>query len=312
MNELAQPDQVPMPRAIDPAILDAVGWHQVTPIYDALGYRFRLRCDDPELAAWARQTFAPLRASDDGDGNDAVTYSAIDLGEQHRRRFLLYREGERVGVIRTLSRLGFVLLSNINMNAVRVAAVDRVVFHAAMADKNGVGVLLPAPMESGKTTTVAGLVREGFSYLTDEAAAVSPDDLSVAAFPKSLSLDMGSWPLFPELSRPTRITEDQWQVNPAELRRGAVVGSSRPRLVIRPRYVRGATTLLRRVPRPEMVLLLADCTFHFVDAPRRNLKTISALLSQAACFELTTGSLDEAVSQVAQLVEGVMAGEEVA
>jgi hypothetical protein len=301
---------IAVPRTVDPTTLDLRAWDHVTPTYDALGFRFRLRCDDPVLARWAMETFGSLRS--EGPGDTVSTYSILDRGEGRRQRFALYRDGTRVGLTRTLTRLGYSLLADVNAGAVRSANRTHVVFHAAMAEREGVGVLLPAPMESGKTTTVTGLVRAGFRYLTDEAAALSPQDLTVTAFPKALSVDRGSWSVFPDLARPTPVTADQWQVPPTDLRPDAVVREARPRLVVRPRYLFGSSTRLRRVPRPEMALLLADCTFHFVDGAARNLETIAAMLARAECYELTIGSLEEAVVHISRLVDAVTAEEDVA
>jgi hypothetical protein len=59
-------------------------------------------------------------------------------------------------------------------------------------------------MESGKTTLTAGLVRSGWSYLTDEAVAFDWDTGRSRPFPKPLSVDPGSQHLFPELARRRR------------------------------------------------------------------------------------------------------------
>jgi hypothetical protein len=297
------------PELLDITTLGSWTGQQTTHVHDALGFRFRVRSNNDVVARWAGETFASLR--DEPRGQES-TYSVIDRGVDQRLRFALYRDERRISLTRTLSRLGYSLLSDVNACAVRAASRAHVVFHAAMAERDGVGVLLPAPMESGKTTTVTGLVRSGYRYLTDEAAAVSTDGLQVTAFPKALSIDRGSWDVFPDLARPTPVTDDQWQVPPTDLRPDAVARTARPLLVVRPRYQFGARTSVRRVGRPEMAMLLADCAFHFVDSPERNLRTIAAVVAQAGCYEVVIGSLEEAVARIDELVDGVTAGKDVA
>src|SRR5262249_58546343 len=72
--------------------------------------------------------------------------------------------------------------------------------HAGGVALDGTAVALPAAMESGKSTLTAGLVRAGYAYLTDEAVMLDWETSAVIPFPKPISLDPGSWRLFPELA----------------------------------------------------------------------------------------------------------------
>ena len=72
--------------------------------------------------------------------------------------------------------------------------------HAGAVEWDGHAALFPAPMESGKTTLVAGLVRAGARYLSDEAAAIDPETLLVHPFPKSLTIGAGSWEVLADLA----------------------------------------------------------------------------------------------------------------
>ena len=176
--------------------------------------------------------------------------------------------------------------------------------HAAGAVRDGVAVLLPAPMEHGKTTTVAGLLRAGYDYLTDEVVAVEPSSLLVHAFPKPLSLDRGSWPVLPELEPPVRLTEDQWQV-PASALGAATSPPVRAGLVIVPGYRPGAATELVPLSRPEALVLLAESCFDFRTRPERDLPVLGRLLAGTSCFRLQIGDLDEAVALVDGAVRDV-------
>jgi hypothetical protein len=157
-------------------------------------------------------------------------------------------------------------------------------------------MLLPAPQESGKTTTVSGLVRAGFGYLTDEAAAIEPDTLRIRPFAKALSIDRGSWEVLPEL-RPAHadVVTGQWQVPASRLRSGAVAAPTRPGLVVTPRYRAGSTTALTRITRADMLVVLADATFAFHANPGRNLEVLGRVVTDCACFRLTIGDLGHAV-----------------
>ncbi len=58
-------------------------------------------------------------------------------------------------------------------------------FHAGAVAKNGQGIVLSGELGSGKTTLVLELVRRGFSFLSDELAAVGLVD-GFLPFPRSL------------------------------------------------------------------------------------------------------------------------------
>ena len=73
--------------------------------------------------------------------------------------------------------------------------------HAGAIEWRDRVVLLPGVSNAGKSTLVAGLVRAGARYLTDEAACLDHETLVVRPFPKAIALDPGSFPLF-EPARP--------------------------------------------------------------------------------------------------------------
>jgi hypothetical protein len=74
-----------------------------------------------------------------------------------------------------------------------------VTLHAgAVAGAEG-AVVLPGPMESGKSTLVAALLRVGWRYLSDELAALDPITGRVYPFPKYLYLEQASVDFFPGL-----------------------------------------------------------------------------------------------------------------
>jgi hypothetical protein len=164
-------------------------------------------------------------------------------------------------------------------------------------------VLLPAPAESGKTTTIAGLVRAGFGYLTDEAVAIDPDTLLAQPYPKALSVDRGSWEVLADLRPPhdDRVA-GQWQLPSRLIRPNAVSGPAPVRFVVTPAYAAGSTTRLEPISPGEMLVGLADGTFQFQDDAQRNLAVLARVVTSADCYRLTVGDLDRAVLLIEELV----------
>ena len=80
------------------------------------------------------------------------------------------------------------LLFAVSAAAFACAHTHLLVHAGAVVAPDGTAVLLPGPSGAGKTTLVAGLVRAGFGYLSDEAGAIDPATLCVHAFARPLGL----------------------------------------------------------------------------------------------------------------------------
>ncbi|HEV8420953.1 MAG TPA: hypothetical protein VGR13_06330, partial [Actinomycetota bacterium] len=89
--------------------------------------------------------------------------------------------------------------------AVQTRVRDYVLLHAGAVARDGKVVLLPAAMESGKSSLVLALLQQGFEYLSDEFGAIDP--VTGNAFPvaKRVSLGWHSLSLFPGLEE--RLTD---------------------------------------------------------------------------------------------------------
>jgi hypothetical protein len=193
------------------------------------------------------------------------------------------------------------------LNRRAIDSTDALVVHAGGVERDGVGLVLPAHMESGKTTLTAGLVRAGFGYLSDEAVAFDRDTGWIQAYPKPLSLDPGSWPLFPELEPSVPGTSPgadvvQWQVPPRAIRPDAVGGRCAARFLVFPKYEAGGSTELRELSRAEATVELARNTFAFREQSRRSLDTVAMIVGNADVYRMAVGDLHDAVSQLDELV----------
>ncbi|QNN52162.1 hypothetical protein [Nocardioides mesophilus] len=230
------------------------------------------------------------------------------LGSPQGPPYALYFDDRRVRVAsdpRTLVRF---LAWHVNQRMIDSTSSTHVVFHAAAAVRAGLTLLLPGDQERGKTTTVAGLLREGYDYVTDEATAVHPATLHVELFPKALSLDPGSWGLFRDCGLPSpppgsTTPNDQCQVPARQLGANVARGPARPpRLIVFPHFLAGSRTESIRLSAAEAVRDLALCSFHFEEHPARNLRVAADLVRGADVVRLRIGDLDGAVEAIEGLV----------
>jgi hypothetical protein len=270
--------------------------------FRALEHVFEVRTADDDLARRVADVYRDLAVPGPATAGSAVVVYELVPGTAPGFWQLLC-DGDPVFGDATASRVLGLLLWHVNAQATQRPMPGHVVLHAAAATWAGRAVVLPAPMESGKTTTVTGLLLAGFGYLTDEAAAVSTADLHVEPFHKSLSVDDGSWQVLAALrDQDAGGMPSQWQVPVSSIAASSLSSRTPVAYVVLPKYVAGADTALTPISRAEAVLELCASTFQFLDDPVRNLEGLAALCRSVECYRLTVGDLDAAVAEVRDLV----------
>jgi hypothetical protein len=163
-------------------------------------------------------------------------------------------------------------------------------------------------MESGKTTLVAGLIRAGAGYLSDEAAAIEPGSRLVHPFAKSLTIGAGSRDVLADILPPVdagiarhyQLTDVHLDVR--NIRAGAVSPPTPAAFVIAPRYERGATTALSPLTRAEAVLELGRHSFNLAHHGRHGVETLASIARQSTCYRLVVGDLGDACSIVCDVL----------
>lgn len=262
---------------------------------------FVIRSSDPELAGFLDEAYTPMAAAtsrDDAassDGSPAELYSV--LAPTSDGPGAVFRQDELIGWSEAPSRVLAYLVWAINRQVIE-RTDHLLLLHAAGASTDDATVILPAPMESGKTTLVAGLSSRGLSYLSDEAIAVA-EDLSVQGYPKPLSIDPGSWATLQHLQPQgsdhlLRYFEEQWQVPATRIT--SVSGRRHAQLLVFPRYESGARLRVEALSPAEAVGAAAPCTF----APDRQrlgldrVRRLAALAESIPAARIVYGDLDDA------------------
>ena len=220
------------------------------------------------------------------------------------RSWELTRDGLRIASSESPTQLNREWLQDLNGQA--IATWPGVVCHAGCVSRDGRAVVLPADPDAGKTTLTAGLVRAGFEYVTDEGVAFTTGTTHITPYPKPLSLDEGSWPLFPELEPHADLLFDdyksvQWLVPSGAIRPDAVSGPCDARWIVFPRYVGGEPTELRPIGRAEALVELAKNTFNFNQHSRDSLEQLEVVVRACDCYRLDVGALGDAVAVIERL-----------
>ncbi len=190
-----------------------------------------------------------------------------------------------------------------------IRLLDRyLLFHAGAVWRAGTLLILPAEPGQGKTTLVAGLIKRGCLYLTDEMLILHPGSLSVRPFPKPLNMKHGSLALFPEPGpelgplRPSgSLHEPRRRIHHMLVRRSF---RQRGRLapgrvaVLFPSYAPGRRADLRHIERVEAVRRLSASCYNHYRFGARFLGSAERLTRGAPCASLRYGRLEEALEMI--------------
>ena len=190
------------------------------------------------------------------------------------------------------------------------ASASSLFVHAGVVSRGGLGVMLPAPPDHGKSTTVAALVRAGFDFLSDEAAVLDPADGMVHPFPRPMSLSTASlnavdgstgWTRDPTDLR----SPDEHRIAPDDLRPGALGSACPVAFIVAPSYRAGASTRLEPLARPEALRLMVEQSFNLVRFGADGFRLLGDITRGADCYRLTIGDLPSAVDAIEGLFEKV-------
>lgn len=277
-------------------------WHESGP-YQAVGWRFAVRCSHGATGDALAHALSSLRT--DG-ATTAACYELTTSGGPGAPGRLVLGD-EEIAVSPSDAVLYATLLWHVNRGVVEHSA-DHVLLHASAAERDGAAVVMSAPTESGKTTLVAGLVQAGLRYLTDETVAIRPEDGTITPYPKALSVDEGSWEILAHLRPDLRpdmahLLGAQWQVPPETVRPDAVGSRAVPQILVLPRYVRGAATVLTPVTRAAALFEVLGQVFEPDRARGRDLRVLAEVVRGCETYRLVTGSLDEAVVALLGVLE---------
>jgi hypothetical protein len=280
--------------------------------FEVLCYRFDIHAHSERTRRYIARVlsvFAMTPSHDATESTDAPVshYAVEDAGEEETvSRYRLYYNGEWIHGSGVPSHVLDRMFWHINERALEDND-DHLLIHAgAVVDQSGRAILLPADSGSGKTTVVTGLLKRGFRYLSDEAAALDPETFLIHPFAKPLSIKSGTQALFPDL-RPdddyVELADGYWHVDPGSFATAEPAPPSRVALIVCPRYIPAAKTELRSLSPAQACLRLGRQVINFDLWKRRALPILARIAGEARCYELTSSDPDEAADAVVAVAE---------
>jgi len=186
------------------------------------------------------------------------------------------------------------------------------IVHAAVLERRGRAVILPAPPGSGKSTLTAALSgKGGWRLLSDELTLLELDTGLLVPNPRPISLKNASIDIIrayvPDavLSTPvqdtTKGTVAHMRAPGDAVRRAADCAA--PAWIVFPHYSAGAATTLEPLARAATFMELAGNSFNYSVLGAAGFHALGRLIEQAAGFRFRYSALDEALDTFARLDE---------
>jgi len=175
--------------------------------------------------------------------------------------------------------------------------------HAAVLERNGRALILPAPSGSGKSTLCAGLLFHGWRLLSDELTLICPQAGDIVPIPRPVSLKNASidviGSLVPDVRFGSRVADTSKGVVahfPPPLSAVARAGERAvPGWVVLPKYVPGQSATLRPLEKAQAFMHLVENAFNYDVFGAEGFQLIGSVIDRSACFSFEYGHLPEAI-----------------
>lgn len=184
--------------------------------------------------------------------------------------------------------------------------------HAAVIERNGCAVIMPAPPGSGKSTLCAGLVSRGWRLLSDELTLISAKDGLIAPLGRPISLKNQSLEVIRKFAPGAvlnQVTHDtskgsvsHMKVPTAHVER--LEDRAQPRWVIFPKYVPESRAELTARSRANSMLELGRNSFNYTVLGLTGYELLAGVITASDCYDFRYSQLGEAVSVFDRLADG--------
>lgn len=178
------------------------------------------------------------------------------------------------------------------------------ILHAAVLERDGRALILPAPPGSGKSTLCAGLMLSGWRLLSDELTLVNLGDGNITALPRPVSLKNASIDViaaFAPTARFTRRTYDTVKGTISHLR--PTVASiarghepARPAWLIFPQWQADAPAALTMRSKARAFMKAANNAFNYSMLGATGFDALATLIDRCDCYDFRYARLEDAVA----------------
>lgn len=183
--------------------------------------------------------------------------------------------------------------------------------HAAVVERGGRALLLPAAPGYGKTTLCAALAHRGWRLLSDEFGLMRPGTARLIPVPRPMPLKNESIAVLrqfapdaefgPEIPNTRKGDIAHVRAPASSVRRAA--DEAVPAWLVFPRWVAGARLTMEEIPKAEAFMFLASNAFNYELHGEPAFVTLRDLVSQSSCYRLVYSDLVAAVEMLTSIAD---------
>ncbi len=182
--------------------------------------------------------------------------------------------------------------------------------HAAVLERGGRAVILPAPPGSGKSTLCAGLTSRNWRLLSDELTLLSLSDGSVVPLGRPISLKNESLAVIREFAPDVVLNDVTHDTSKGSVSHMKVPTDhvrrldepARPRWVVFPKYVPDAPAVLRPRSKADSMLELGRNAFNYTLLGLTGFEVLADVVDGCDCYDFSYSRLEDAVAVFDRLV----------
>lgn len=181
--------------------------------------------------------------------------------------------------------------------------------HAAVLERGGRALLLPAEPGFGKTTLCAALAHRGWRLFSDEFGLVSPTGGELLPVPRPMSLKNESIKIIRQFAPDAEIGDvipntrkgDVAHVCPPADSVRRMDDAAPAGLIVFPRWQAGAACRVERAGEFEAFMRLATNAFNYELLGETAFHSVSSLVGAARSYRLTYSNLDDAIAAIDEI-----------
>lgn len=184
-------------------------------------------------------------------------------------------------------------------------------FHAAVLERHGKALILPAEPGSGKSTLCSALMLKGWRLLSDEFGLLRPETGLLEPVPRPIPLKNESIEIIRDYSKdsilgptyPNTRKGDVAHLRPTPSEFGSGEGAVPPGWVVFPRYLAGAQDLLHPFAKGRAFLQLSGNAFNYRLQGARGFKATSEIIDSCGTWYLEFSDLSKAVGLLEEMTD---------
>jgi HprK-related kinase A len=272
----------------------------------------RVRSELPGVRAHIERMYEgfPIRAADGGQFDLAVV-SGAGLRRWVRRQAALVVDGARPFLPLPADLAGPLIEWGMNW-CIGTKAHQWTTVHAAVVERGGRALIMPASSGSGKSTLCAALAFSGWRLFSDEFALIDARTLQVYPAPRPLSLKEASIEIVKARHPDVVYGPEAHDVEGARFVHArppsdAVLRAqetARPGWIVLPKYAAGRPTTIERLPRARALMAVADQSFNYNCLGPSGYECLASLVRESECYTLEYSELDDLLPRLAELTAG--------